>query len=179
MIENDNKFVIETLKGKIDSFGVLVEKYQNIMYNLACQIVHNSDDAKDITQSAFIKAYTKLKSFDSKKSFFSWIYRITLNESLNFNKQAQLTKLIDYDIPGKDKSALEEIEMSEEYLTIKKAISQLEDKYKCLIILKHFHNLSYEEITQIIQIPIEKVKSRLYIAREKLRLSLGEKKYGK
>ena len=175
MIEEDNKFVIDTLNGKIDSFGVLVEKYQNIMYNLAISIVHDSDNAKDITQSAFIKAYTKLKTFDTAKSFFSWLYRITLNESLNFNKQALLTKPFDFDITADDKSPLEEIEKTEEHLKIKKAIAQLEDKYKSLIILKHFHNLSYDEIAEIIQIPIEKVRSRLYIAREKLRISLGEK----
>ncbi len=176
MIYDDNKFIFETINGNIESFGFLVMKYQNIMFNLAIKIVHNTNSAKDITQEAFIKAYNNLEHFDTKKSFFSWIYRITLNESLNYNKRAQFTESIEDDIIGNDISILKQIEENELSLKIQNAIDQLEDKYKSLIILKHYDHLSYEVIAQIMQLPIGKVKSRLYLAREKLKLSLGDLK---
>ncbi len=172
MIDTDSKLIIEVINGKIESFGLLVEKYQNKMFNLALQITHDNDSAKDIAQESFIKAYKKLKSFDSNKKFFSWIYRITLNESLNYKNHSKFTTSISDEMIDNNQSAFEDLEKNETSLKIQKVINRLDDKYKSLILLKHFQELSYEEISKILNIPMGKVKSRLYIAREKLRISL-------
>lgn len=169
MIDDDNKLISNTLNGNIESFGMLVEKYQEKMLNLALQITNDKDAAKDIAQTAFIKSYQNLEHFNTSKKFFSWIYRITLNESLNYRKHSQYTENIFDDVNENNTSSQEEIERQEISAIVNKAVNDLDDKYKSLIILKHFQELSYEEIAEITDLPISKVKSRLYIARENLR----------
>jgi len=172
MIDNDILLVNETLNGKIESFGMLVEKYQNTMFNLAYKVTMNKDLAKDIVQDSFIRAFEKLKSFNQEKRFFSWIYRITLNESINAKKRSRFTDNLLEDLAGGDITTAEEIEKRELMLKIKKSIDQLDDKYKTLIILKHYQELSYDEMSEVLNIPIGKVKSRLYTAREYLRINI-------
>lgn len=169
MLDDDNKLINETLNGTIESFGMLVEKYQNKMFNLAYQITRDTDTSRDITQEVFIKAYTKLKSFDTNKKFFSWIYRITLNEALNHKKHSQFTESLFDETDSGSYSPSEDIETDEKSKLVHDAINKLDEKYKQLIILKHYRELSYEEISGIINLPIGKVKSRLYIARDNLR----------
>jgi RNA polymerase sigma-70 factor (ECF subfamily) len=172
MIDDDNRLVHATLNGNIEAFGMLVEKYQNKMFNLALQITRDADTSKDITQDAFIKAYQKLKSFDTSKKFFSWIYRITLNETLNHKKHSRFSESLSEYEKENVHPVSENIEREETSIKVQNAINKLDDKYKSLIILKHYQELSYEEIAIIVCIPIAKVKSRLYIARENLRTSL-------
>jgi len=172
MLDDDNKLIADTLNGNIESFGMLVEKYQEKMLNLALQITNDKDAAKDIAQTTFIKSFQNLKHFNTSKKFFSWIYRITLNESLNYRKHSQYTDNIFEDVNENNTSSQEEIERQEISAIVNKAINTLDDKYKSLIILKHFQELSYEEIAEITDLPICKVKSRLYIARENLRTIL-------
>lgn len=172
MIEEDNRLVTETLNGKIESFGMLVKKYQNKMYNLAWQITRDADISKDITQDTFIKAYRNLRKFDNNKKFFSWIYRITLNDALNNKKHSTFTDKLDEESLQDISSHFEDVEKRERANKIQEAINKLEGKYKFLILLKHYHELSYDEIAGIMGIPAAKVKSRLYIARDILRASL-------
>lgn len=172
MTENDHTLIIEALDGKINSFEKLVEKYQNKMFCLAIQITNDSDASKDITQDVFVKVYQNLNTFDPKKKFFSWIYRITLNEALNYKGHSKFTEYFDNESMIENKSASEEVETNERAKTVQKAIKSLDEKYKTLVILKHYQELSYEEISEITKLPIGKIKSRLYIARDNLRKSL-------
>ncbi len=174
MIENDNKLVDETLSGKIESFGFLVEKYQKVIFNLALKITSDYDIAKDITQESFIKAFSKLNSFNSKYKFFSWLYRIALNECFDLQKKQNITEINEDEFYNRENTPLENIEAGELKNRVNTAIDMLDEKYKSVIILRHFENLSYEEISEILLLPIKKVKSRLYMAREILRLSLGD-----
>lgn len=174
MIVDDNKLVNETLSGKIESFGLIVEKYQKVVFNLAFRMTNDYDVAKDITQESFIKAFFKLNSFNSKYKFFSWLYRIALNECFDFQKKQNKNENDDNEIYESGNTPLEEIEEVELKNRVNKAINMLDEKYKSVIILKHFENLSYEEISEILLLPIKVIKSRLYMAREILRLSLGD-----
>mgnify|MGYP001268544601 FL=1 len=101
MVDEDNNLVTETLSGRINSFGLLVDKYQNPMFNLAYRITLNYDSAKDITQEAFIKAYYKLSTFKKEEKFFSWIYRITLNECLNYKRNIKNSNIEREDVIDK------------------------------------------------------------------------------
>lgn len=172
MFDDDNKLIIETLNGKTESFGMLVEKYQNKMFNLAFQITFDHDNSMDIVQDSFLKAYNKLRTFDTGKKFFSWIYRITLNTSLNYKNHSKYTTSLSDEMIDNNHSTFEDLEKSETFQKIQIAISELDDNYKSLILLKHYQELSYKEISEILGLPISKVKSRLYSAREKLRISL-------
>jgi len=89
MIEDDIKIVRETLAGNTKMFGLLVDKYQNAVFNLAFRMTRDASLAEDISQEAFLKAYRKLGSFDPDKKFFSWLYKIAVNEALNTLKKGK------------------------------------------------------------------------------------------
>ncbi len=172
MIEDDIKIVRETLAGNTKMFGLLVDKYQNAIFNLAFRMTRDASLAEDISQEAFLKAYRKLGSFDPDKKFFSWLYKIAVNEALNTLKREN--EFLEYNDenndPAEDDTAKERLnELSEK---LKKAVNMLPPKYKVPIVLKHYEGLSYEEISVMLDIPVGKVKSRLYTARENLKLCL-------
>jgi RNA polymerase sigma-70 factor (ECF subfamily) len=113
-----------------------------------------------------------MKYFDTGKKFFSWIYRITLNESLNQNKRSGFTDILNDETEGMTDSTVSDMEQNELTNNVNAAVNRLDEKYRTLIVLKHYQDLSYDEISDILNIPVGKVKSRLYIAREYLRKSL-------
>lgn len=172
-MNEDNEIIIDVLNGNINSFRLIIEKYQRKMYNLAFQIVNDKDSAKDITQDVFIKIFNHLKNFNSNKKFFSWIYRITLNETLNWKKKSTYLQPIDELHAAEYSNPSVDYEKNERAIQISKALNKLDEKYRTLLILKHYNDLSYDEIGEILELPTAKVKSRLYIAREKLRNLLG------
>lgn len=172
-MNEDNEIINAVLNGNINSFRLIIEKYQRKMYNLALQIVHDKESAKDITQDVFIKIFNHLKNFNSNNKFFSWIYRITLNESLNWKKKSTYLQPIDELHAAEYSNPSVDYEKNERAIQVLKALNRLDEKYKSLLILKHYNDLSYDEISEILELPAAKVKSRLYIAREKLRNLLG------
>jgi len=165
----DFHYVKECLRGHPNAFEPLIDKYQKPIFNAALKMLSNYEDAQDVTQSVFVKAFEKLDSFDPKYKFFSWIYRMVINESINFLKKRRWIEELDSNIVTLDKNPerkLDEIELSERVQT---ALMKLRMDYRVVIILKHFENLSYREIGYILDIPEKKVKSRLFISRQLLR----------
>ena len=166
---NDFVLVEAVLNGNVNAFEELVKKYQKPVYNLAFKMTGSYDEAKDITQNTFIKGYEKLKSFDSSYKFFSWIYRIALNESLNAVSakkrfsDSEDTFMVSSDTPAEIYDKTEEAE------TVNRALETLKDDYKSLIVLKHYQGLSYDEIAVVLNISVQKVKSRLFMARQLLK----------
>lgn len=169
MKSEDNILVKQCLEGNKTAFEHLVDKYQKIILNVAYRFCKDLDLAHDITQSVFIKAYEKLDTFNERYKFFSWIYRIAVNESLNSLKQKKDEEDVEAVIHSQEKNpeqAYLEVELSE---SIQKALMQLQPNYRIIIILKHFSHCSYKEIAEILDIPAKKVKSRLYSARQILK----------
>ena len=176
--DNDKITVSEILRGNTNSYKVIIERYQVAVYNFAYRMLQDSEDAKDITQNVFIKAYQKLSSYDDSYKFFSWLYRIAVNETINFKKSKRQFEEIDESsqesvITADDREL--ELEEKAEYLNI--AIAHLKNDYKILIVMKYFHGLSYQEIGQVLEQPEKKVKSRLYTARQLLKNFLINKGY--
>lgn len=169
----DNIIVKKVLSGDANSFGMLVEKYQKMVSNLAFRMTGNIEDAKDLTQGIFIKIYDNLRSFDSKYKFYSWLYRISLNEILNYKKSAKSFEELSARIPD-DESSIDWLQEEEEKLRIRRAVAALKDEYRQLVELKYFEDLSYKEIADILGISEKKVKSRLFTARELLKSSLKQ-----
>ena len=177
MVEHSDKTLVQkTLKGDKRSFEILVEKYHKPIYNVAFRMTSNKEDSEDITQVVFMRAYKKLESYQPNYRFFSWIYKIAINESLNSIKKQPIYSDISENIPSTSKS----IEMENEKLNIsfqvQNAIMELAPKYRILIILKHLQNCQYFDIANILGIPENKVKSRLFTGRQLLRKILLRKR---
>lgn len=167
--QEDNKLVRQTLDGNTAAFTTLVEKYQTPIYHLELKLSGDSDDAKDLTQDVFIKAYEKLNTFDFKYKFFSWLYRIGMNEGINFKNRAKRKTELDQRLPAEEGSPVEELERKELSNMMQFCLDKLKDEYQTLIIMKHYEGFSYEEIGEILELSEKTVKSRLYMARQQLK----------
>jgi RNA polymerase sigma-70 factor (ECF subfamily) len=169
MNETDDAVLVKKcIQGDIKAFEVLVDKYQKPIFNAALRVCNDFDSAEDISQAAFVKAYEKLESYNPKYRFFSWMYRIVINEALNFLNQGKNLLELDENIISKQKTPDQIMEQTEISEKIRDALMQIEPNYRFLIELRHFQNCSYSEIGYILNIPEKKVKSRLYMARQTL-----------
>ena len=173
--EADSLLVRQCLRGDTRAFGAIVEKYEKTMFNVVIRMVNNYEDAQDIAQSAFVKAYEKLRTFDSKYKFFSWLYRIVVNESLNFLDQKRNFEKLDESLISKEKTPEEAYDRVEAGERIRDALLDLKLEYRTVLVLKHFQNLSYQEISYIVDVPQKTVKARLFTARQLLREILLKK----
>ncbi len=116
MEKDDNILVCECLKGKSDAFGVLFDKYEKPIFNIAFRLTKDFDDAEDITQTVFVNAYENLKAFNPKYKFFSWIYRSAINHSLNLMSRNSRKEELNKNLITEEKTPEEivnEIELSE------------------------------------------------------------------
>ena len=175
MDRQDNELVRRCLKGETSAFETLIDKYQKPIFNLAFRMTKNMEDAEDLTQTVFIKAFQKLELFRFNYKFFSWIYRIAVNESLNFLNQRKRLAELDIKVVSSEKTPDEIVQDEELSRQVQDGLMVLNPEYRILIILKHFHMLSYREIAYIVDIPEKKVKSRLFTARHLLKDALLEK----
>ncbi len=166
--KEDNELVYEALHGSRSSFEVLIERYQNKIYGMILQMTNDSELAKDLTQDVFIKAYTSLGKFSFNYRFFSWLYRVAINETINKLKGRRHFESIDKALNiASEEDAQKGI--SEESLRLKTALLGLKDSYRSVILLKYYFGLSYEEIAEAMGMSTAKVKDRLYNARLTLR----------
>jgi len=182
-MNEDDKLIEQFLsENKHEAFEMLVAKYQNRLLNISYGILHNNYDAEDAVQNVFIKVYNHLKDFNRKSSFYSWLYRITINSSYDvIRKRKGLQLFPNFVIDFKQNSQsstqpIDNIEKDEKINEVQEALKKLPVKYRVIIILKEFENLSYKEIANIIGCRIGTVESRLFRARELLRkiLKKGE-----
>jgi RNA polymerase sigma-70 factor, ECF subfamily len=170
----DLKLVQESRQGSRDSFERLLIRYEKAIFNAAYRILHDYEDAKDVTQNVFVKAFQNLEHFDPKHRFFSWIYRIALNESINLCKsrrrlEAAEDTRVEEDTPEK---LMRRTELGG---VVEAALMSLGFEYRVVIVLRHFNDCNYQEMSEILEIPEKTVKSRLFTARTLLRQILSVK----
>jgi RNA polymerase sigma-70 factor (ECF subfamily) len=173
---DDAAAVARCLGGETAAFEILVRRYQRGLFNVALRMLGNYEDARDTTQTAFIKAYEHLDSFDAAQRFFSWIYRILKNECLNVLRARRPFEPVSLDLPSTG-SPLGSLESTERQEAVQAALLELTPDYREVIVLRHFTELSYEEIASTLGIPMKTVKSRLYTARQQLGALLVEWRY--
>jgi RNA polymerase sigma-70 factor (ECF subfamily) len=166
---DDRDLVRRCLSGDLKAFETILERYQKPLFNVALRVLSNADDAADVTQATFVKAYEKLNSYDDRYKFFSWLYRIAVNTSLNFLDQKKRSDLLGDEDVSEGNRLEEELHASERVEKLEDAILNLPVEYRVVIVLKHFHDLSYEEMGLILDIPEKTVKSRLFTARQMLK----------
>lgn len=172
------KYVKKSLSGDANAFEWIVKKYQKRIYFTIVQMVMNHDDADDVMQETFIKAYTKLDTFDDSYPFYPWLYRIAINTSLNHQKKKARTRGVSIDdLDGNNHQAdlaespqqIRDMAGGELVSQLKKALELIPYEQRTVFILRVHDGLSYQEISDTLEISIGTVMSRLSRAREKLR----------
>jgi len=165
----DNELVRECLGGDEHAFEILLLRYQGPVFNAVLRMVRHRDEATDLTQTAFLKAYEQLRHFDSQHKFFSWLYRIAINVAINHLKRhRRLEPLADeWASPARSpEDALVESDLS---VHVQDALMSLPYDYRAVLVLRHFEGCSYDEMARIVGVPEKTVKSRLFSARRQLK----------
>jgi len=177
--QDDAVLIRQSQAGETDAFGLLVRRYQNVMYTVALRMVGNGEDARDVTQDAFVKAYRQLATFDPNYKFFSWMYRIVVNESFNAIRARRPQEPIDNAVAGKG-NPFETALAGERHAHIEAALQRLTPEYRSVVVLRHYAGQSYSEIAEALSIPEKTVKSRLFTARQLLgEMLLGWREHAK
>jgi len=180
-METEDKILVdECLGGNLKKFRVLVERYKKPMYFYALGMVGNPDDAYDLSQEAFIRAYRSLDRFDSNFQFKSWLFAILSNLCKNALRSAGIRQqYIDSDKALESAPASTESDPEKVYVSKKikeavwDALATLDEEAREIIILKHFQDMPYKEIAEVLDIPLGSVMSRLHYARLKLKKALA------
>lgn len=163
------------LAGDPAAFEPLVSRYEAVLFRVALRLTGEYEDARDATQNAFVKAFEQLHRYDKNRKFFSWIYRIAVNECLNLRRSRRPQETLTEGFEGADThdSPFEAFAQAEARGRIDRAMAHLSFEYREVIALRHFADLSYEEMADAIGVPEKTVKSRLFAARQKLAGLLG------
>lgn len=169
----DNELVRLTLEGFTGAFEELLDRYERKIYNLALRITGNREDAMDVTQEAFLRAFEHLDRFDPRYRFFSWIFRIGMNQALNLVERRKWTADVDTDMPATAAGPERRAVAQQAGQHLQRSIAGLKPDYRAVIVLRHFQELSYHEMGEVIGVPVKTVKSRLFTARRELRRSLA------
>jgi len=173
--DNDAMLVEACLRGDRTAFGTLVDRYEGKLYNAAYRVTGSREDAMDATQTAFVKVYEKLQTFDPAHRFFSWIYRITLNEALNLVNRRRPVLELGADTPGTASIPDEGSGATEISRRVQTALLELTADHRAASVLRHLQGLSYREMGEVLGIPEKTVKSRLFTARQRFRDVLRER----
>jgi RNA polymerase sigma-70 factor (ECF subfamily) len=175
--EADDSLVERYRHGDRDAFAALVIRYQRPVYNAAWWVLRNADDANDVAQIVFMKVAERLDEFDPNYRFFSWIYRIAVNESLNLLRRNGREDPLDeeIDLPGPESDDPErQASEAERNGRVRTAVMRMSVNDRTVLMLRHFSDLSYHEIAAILDLDEKTVKSRLFEARQRLRCALAD-----
>jgi RNA polymerase sigma-70 factor (ECF subfamily) len=185
--EEDRKLIEAAKRGENKAFERLMKKYYKSVYFLVFKMVRNSEDAEDLTQESFAKAFNSINSFDPKYAFSTWLFKIATNNCIDhIRRQKMQTLSINQPTQGEDGSSMvfqiqdrdlipdEQILKKQRKEIIARAVSGLPDRYQQLIQLRYFRELSYEEVAQELKIPLGTVKAQLHRAKELLNEALED-----
>jgi len=179
MPSNEKTLIQRAKKGNHDAFAELVDEHQRYVYNLALRVVKDENEALDLTQETFVRAWTALPNFKGKSQLRTWLYRIVTN--LCYNRLPNLRRSLNdlgndvmEDIPETNfNNPVKEFESNETRRHLQQAIQDLDEKYRLLITLRYQNELSYDEIASTLNLPLGTVKTGIFRAKEQLRKSLA------
>ena len=180
MPDHETILIQRAQKADHEAFAALVDEHQRYVYNLALRVVKDENEALDLTQETFVRAWTALPNFKGQSQFRTWLYRIVTNLCYNRlpNLRRSLNDLGDdvmEDIPETHfKSPVTEFESNETRRHLNQAIEDLDANYKLLITLRYQHELSYDEIASTLNLPLGTVKTGIFRAKEQLRKALAQ-----
>lgn len=178
MNDDDRRLIADCLGGKRDAFGELVSRYQTRLYNAALRLVHSPDDAADVVQEAFLSAYQALHTFKGDAEFFTWLYRITFNAAISLKRKKRPVISLDAnaqdsgfepDDPSEYVKPGAGLERTEDERRLNAAIAKLSAEHREVLLMKDIDGLKYEDIAEVLGVPIGTIRSRLHRARLELR----------
>ena len=178
----EKELIAKAKQGDMQAFEELILKHEKIVYNVALRMMNHSEDAKDISQEVFLKAYRNIKNFDERSMFSTWLYRITTNTCIDEmrKRKGKQSYSLEEELENEDGSMQRQIAdegdtpeeslmRGEEKGEILQALDTLSEEHRAAIILRDVKGLSYEEISEIIELPMGTVKSRISRARNQLK----------
>lgn len=178
---DDHSLVQACRAGQTEAFGALVRRYERRLYPTVLRLVASAEDAEDVLQDAFVRAYEKLDQFHGESSFYTWIYRIAVNLALSVHRRRQGRAMPSQRDVARSSSADDvadispaadptlPLERAERERIVEDALNQLCPEHRAVVVLKDFDGHRYEEIAAILEIPVGTVRSRLHRARGELR----------
>jgi RNA polymerase sigma-70 factor, ECF subfamily len=172
--DDDAARVRACLAGDPQAFAALVDLYERPVYNVALRMLRNPEDARDIAQTVFMKAYQNLANYDPQYKFYSWIYRMAINESLNVLRvRDRGAGPVDEHLPDDGAGPSERVDEEQRRGVLLEAVERLKPEHRAVIVLRYFVDRSYEDMGEILGIDARTVKSRLYTARQQLKDQLA------
>lgn len=185
MDELINKRIDEVLKGKQDAFEEIVTLFQHRLYHVCFRMLNNRQEAEDIAQEAFVRAYVNIHTFDQSRKFSTWLFRIATNLCIDRIRKKKPDYYLDANVPGTDGLNMysqiaatgdlpeEEVERMETQERVQYEISRLSDRYRSVIILRYIEELPLQEISEILELPLGTVKTRVHRGRAALKKQMG------
>ena len=165
----DRDLILRARRGVSDAFGELITRYQTSVFNVCYRMTNERREAEDLTQETFLRVYSRLDMFDLEREFGPWVRRAAANLCLNHLESQKVTTEIDDDRDADESSQPESaVEVRERNEQIRTALSSLPAQYRAVVELRHFQDLSYDEIATELDIPLSDVKSHLFRARKLL-----------
>jgi RNA polymerase sigma-70 factor (ECF subfamily) len=174
---DETELIQRAKKRDARAFSVLVERYQRRVVGVALAVVHNQDDAIELAQETFVRAYENLGKFESRSSFSTWLYRIAANLAIDFRRREGRHTVLHGEeaenelqrMPSHSGDSFNETARGELSQRIRDALKELTPEHRAVILLREVEGLSYDEISEVLQCPRGTVMSRLHYARSRLR----------
>ena len=185
--QDDSQWVKLAKTGDTAAFDKLVELYHSRIYTLTYQMTSNREDAEDLTQEIFVKAFEALPRFKGRSSFYTWLYRIGINKTINYRKKRNRHRPLSldameqevkqderyHDLSSKG-SPLRNLSLSELQLKLNEAMQGLSEKHRTVVVMHDMQGIPHDEIAKVVGVSVGTVRSRLFYARRQLQADLGE-----
>jgi RNA polymerase sigma factor (sigma-70 family) len=182
--EDDQILIKKALEGNERAYKTLLERHKDAVFHIIVKIVRSQEEARDLVQETFMKAFSSLASYNFQYRFTTWLYKIAANNCIDFLRKKRLDALsldqpvvtkdgeVTFELPDWTYSPEADLASKQKSLSIDQAIDSLPEKYREVIVFRHKQDKSYEEIAQILGIPVGTVKARIFRARELLKKKL-------
>ncbi|CAG9621123.1 ECF RNA polymerase sigma factor SigW [Sutcliffiella rhizosphaerae] len=180
--EQDDVFFIEqVLAGNKQAYAFIIKRYKNKLYAIILRMVKNPEDAKDLVQECFTKGYQELHKYDRSGKFSSWFYRVSINYCMDTfrKKRWELVEYTEENGVGVGALSAEVVYLQKEkYEQLELLLEQLPTEDRLVLLLKYIRDISYEEISEILNIPVHSVANKIHRAKKKMRAAMQREKGG-
>ena len=180
---SDQTLIDSCLAGRREAFGQLVDRYQNRLFHSLLHMLGSTEDAQDAAQDAFVHAFEKLGTYRGQSQFYSWLFRIAFNTAVSAKRRTRRMSVsleARRDVSGQEPSDLNPssepsfaMDVSDRQRIVQQALAELSEEFRTALVLKEIDGMSYDEIADVLQVPLGTVRSRIHRARLELREKLS------